>query len=148
MAVELTPNGTYGTQMPKIPRPIARLMFALIPLFMRRSGANMLMLTTIGSKSGQSHTVHLGWFPAGDQAWYVVASAAGAAKHPAWYYNMAKNPDKVWIEINGKKLKVQPQSLKGPEREAAWKQIVTASPNYGAYETKTDRQIPVIRLQA
>lgn len=62
--------------------------------------------------------------------------------------NLAKNPDKVSIEIGGRTRKVVPQSLKGEEREEVWRQIVSLAPGYARYREKTDREIPVIRLQA
>jgi deazaflavin-dependent oxidoreductase (nitroreductase family) len=122
---------------------------------MRRRGAKLLELTTTGARSGLPRTVTLGWFPDspttnsdGKDSWLVVASNAGAPQHPAWYFNMAKHPDQVWAIIDGRKIHVRPESLKGAEREEAWRRIVAQAPGYGAYETKTDREIPVVRLQA
>jgi deazaflavin-dependent oxidoreductase (nitroreductase family) len=77
-----------------------------------------------------------------------VASLGGAPNHPNWFYNMAGNPDKIWIEIKGRKTKVRPQTLSGPEYEDAWRRIVAAYAGYGGYAQKTDRLIPVIRLVA
>ena len=59
---------------------------------------------------------------------------------------MAMNPDRVWVEIGNRKLKVQAESLKDVERDAAWQRIVSAARNYGGYQEKTDREIAVIRL--
>ena len=153
MAVELTPKGTHGANM-KMPRPLWKVVQGILTLMSRLSGRHLLSLITVGAKSGRTHTVPLGWFPAGDSltpggenAWLIVASYAGAARHPAWYVNMAKNPDKVWIEVDKRKVKVRAESLTGAEREAAWRRIVAAAPNYGAYQEKTDREIPVVRLR-
>lgn len=154
MAVELTPKGSYGWEMPKMPRPLMRVMIALnVAVFrmfgkrMRVMGRPLLLLTTVGARSGKERRTPLGWFPDGDDTWLIVASAAGSAKHPAWYVNMAKNPDGVWIETGGRRLVVQPESLKGSEREEAWKRVVALSPGYGTYQRKTDRVIPVVRLR-
>jgi len=147
MAVEITPKGTRGVKMPNIPRPLRKPLFKLFNALMRRRGTPLYEVTTVGAKSGQPHTVSLYGFRDGDKAWLVVASFGGAANHPAWYYNMAKNPDKVWIQVGERKLKVQPESLKGDEREAAWQRIVSEAPNYGGYKEKTDREIPVVRLR-
>jgi deazaflavin-dependent oxidoreductase (nitroreductase family) len=76
-----------------------------------------------------------------------VASAAGSARHPAWYFNLAKHPDQVWIEVGDAKLKVRPTLLSGEERAAAWQRVIREAPQYAAYETKTDRQIPIVRLE-
>jgi hypothetical protein len=48
-----------------------------------------------------------------------VASAAGAARNPAWYYNLAAHPDKVWIETAGRKATVTAEQLHGAERDQA-----------------------------
>jgi len=154
MDVELTRKGTYGAGLPNIPGPLLKaaiwLSVAAFRLFgqrMRIMGRPLLLLTTVGARSGQQRGTPLCWFPGGDDAWLVVASGAGSARHPAWYINMAKNPDQVWIEVGGRKLKVQPRSLKGTEREEAWKQIVALAPGFGDYKRKTDRETPVIRLK-
>ncbi|MBI3971316.1 MAG: nitroreductase family deazaflavin-dependent oxidoreductase [Chloroflexi bacterium] len=67
-------------------------------------GAPLLLLTTVGAKTGKTRRTVLGWFPDGDKSWLVVASYAGAARHPAWYFNLAKNPDKVWIEVGKREV--------------------------------------------
>ena len=154
MPVEITPKGTRGVNIPRLPRPLNKAALGLMAGFMRLRGAkptpfrgiHLLLLTTVGAKSGRPHTVPLGWVPDGDNAWLIVASNSGAALHPAWYYNIAKNPDKVWIEIGKRKLQVHPESLKGPEREEALRRIVSVAPYYGEYQQKTDREIPIIRL--
>ena len=60
---------------------------------------------------------------------------------------MAKNPDRVWAEVAGRRIKVRPETLKGEERNAAFQRIVAAAPGYGAYQAKTDREIPIVRLR-
>lgn len=76
-----------------------------------------------------------------------MASAAGAAKNPDWYHNLAAHPDRVRIEMAGRKLDVIAEQLHGAEREEAWRRIATASPQFGRYQEKTDRELPVIRLR-
>ena len=76
----------------------------------------------------------------------MVASAAGAAHHPAWYHNIAAHPDQVWAEVSGRQLHVTPVQLTGDERAAAWQRITQHQPRYLGYERKTDRAIPVVRL--
>jgi deazaflavin-dependent oxidoreductase (nitroreductase family) len=85
-------------------------------------------------------------FPEGDEAWLIVASANGAASHPAWLYNLAAHPDQVEIEVDGRKIAVTPQTLTGEDRATAWERITRERPNFAAYEQKTDRAIPVVRL--
>ena len=146
MPVELTPSGTRGTTMPRVPKPLMTVLQPLGNLFLRSRGMRLLELTTIGAKSGREHTDYLSYFPDGDDAWLIVASAGGSPKHPAWYFNLAKNPDKVWVTLNGRKLRVRADSMAGEAREAAWRRIVAEQPVYGGYERKTDREIPAVRL--
>jgi deazaflavin-dependent oxidoreductase (nitroreductase family) len=110
------------------------------------SGMNVLVLTTIGAKSGTERTNPVGYFQADDETWLIVASAAGAPRNPAWYYNIAAHPDKVTIEMAGRKIPVTAEQLHGAEREEARQRIVTAAPRFAQYQTKTDRELPIIRL--
>ena len=76
----------------------------------------------------------------------VAGSAGGQAKQPAWLSNLSRNPDRVWVEIGRERFKVRPEILPADERATAWKRIVAEAPQFGSYETKTDREIPVVRL--
>ena len=109
-------------------------------------GFNTLVLTTVGRKSGAERTTPVGWFPGPDGSWLIVASAAGAAGNPAWYYNIAAHPGQVQVEVEGRKVAVVAEQLHGAERAAAWQQITAASPRFAQYHQKTDRELPVIRL--
>ena len=111
-------------------------------------GFNGLVLTTIGRKSGEERRTPLGWFPGENGTWLIVAAAAGGPKNPVWYYNLAANPDRVHIEIPGRKVAVTAEQLHGAEREEAWHQITNAAPQFGKYQEGTDRELPVIRLVA
>lgn len=82
-----------------------------------------------------------------DGTWLVVASKSSAATHPGWLYNPAKHPDDMWLEVGYRKLKVEPTLLKGKERHDALARIAAISPRYGEYQTKTDREIPIVRLK-
>ena len=106
----------------------------------------LLKLTTVGARTGNEHRVTLSSFPAGPNAWYVVASYGGSRKHPAWYYNMAKHPDRIWIELDGRTVRVAAETVTGGERDTAWREIVATWKGYADYETRTDRVIPVVKL--
>ena len=106
----------------------------------------LLKLTTVGARSGNEHRVTLSYFPAGPNAWYVVASYGGSSKHPAWYYNMAKHPDQIWIERDGRTVRVAAETVTGGERDTAWREIVATWKGYADYETRTDQIIPVVKL--
>jgi len=155
MAFEKTPSGTRGQRMPGVGSPVAKwLNKQMIKRQRRKTGGgavpaqNTLVLTTTGAKTGRPRETLLGSFPDGDNAWLIVASFGGNAKNPAWYHNLAAHPDQARIEIGGRKVKVTAGQLTGGERADAWQRIVTASPRYAGYATKTDREIPIIRLTA
>jgi len=145
-----TPAGTRGVRKPS--GTVFRLLNKVMAGRIRRKadgkfmGFNALILTTVGRKSGLARTNPVGWFPGAEGSWLIVASAAGAASNPAWYYNIAANPDKVQIEVQGRKVAVVAEQLHGAEREAAWQQITSSAPRFAGYQEKTDRQLPVIRL--
>jgi deazaflavin-dependent oxidoreductase (nitroreductase family) len=142
------PTGTRGA---KQPGRSFRWMNRLIMGRARRTegktmGMNLLVLTTVGRKSGQERQTPLAWFPGPDGSWLVVASAGGAPANPAWYLNLAAHPDQVTVEQAGRKVAVTAEELHGAEREQAWQQIKAAADNFRKYEETTDRKLPVIRL--
>ena len=151
MGFNTTPNGTRGARQPKASRLLTWFNSWAAKKIRRKGGKimgfNGLVLTTIGAKSGEERTTPLGWFPTGnDDSWLVVASAAGAPKHPAWYYNLAAHPDRATIELGGRRIPVTAEQLEGAERAQAWQRIIDTTPRFAQYEGKTDRELPVIRL--
>jgi deazaflavin-dependent oxidoreductase (nitroreductase family) len=105
-------------------------------------GANILLLTTTGRVSGQSHTTPLIHRIDGDR-WVVVASKGGAPKNPAWYENLAADPD-AEIQVKSEKIPVHAATASGPERERLWKNMTEVWPAYDDYQRNTARQIPVV----
>jgi len=150
MAFEKTPRGSYGQQIPGFAKPLLKLMNPLMVMQARRGAvkdSGTLVLTTTGAKTGQRRQVALGYFSDGDDAWLIVASAAGNVANPAWYHNLAANP-RAEIELGSRKVPVTASQLTGPERDAAWQKVITTNARYAGYATKTDRLIPIIRLTA
>lgn len=143
-----TPQGTYGARMPH--GPVMRAANAVASWLTRRSGGramgmNLLVLTTVGRRTGERRSAPVVRFDGGAGTWLVVASANGDVKHPAWYLNLAADPHGV-VEVGGRRVEVVAAELEGAEREDAWRRIVAAAPQFGKYESKTDRRIPVVRL--
>jgi len=150
MSFQKPPGGTRGARIPPS-NAVTRALNRVAMSWHRRSGdkfqgQDLLYLTTIGAKTGQKRHTTVARFPDGEDAWLVVASAAGSAHHPGWYHNIAAHPDQVWIEFGGQQLHVTPTQLDGDARAQAWQRITQLQPRYGGYERKTDRAIPVIRL--
>ena len=137
------------------PRFLARLGNRMIVSQFRRKGGaktqggvDALVLETIGAKSGAVRRAVLGYLEDGPDAWLVIASAIGAARHPAWLHNLARNPD-VTIEFGGgRRVDVRAETLEGPDRARAWERIAVDAPEYVKYGSKTDREISVVRLRA
>jgi proline iminopeptidase len=110
-----------------------------------REGSTILLLTTTGRNTGQQHTTPLIYDLDGDNP-VIVASKGGAPAHPGWYRNLAKNPD-VDVQIKGDKFAAHARTAEGDERERLWKQMNRMWPHYDEYQTKTDREIPVVVLE-
>jgi deazaflavin-dependent oxidoreductase (nitroreductase family) len=75
------------------------------------------------------------------------STQGGAARHPAWLYNLAGQPEATVQFGDGRRVDVRAETLDGPELEAAWRTIATDAPEYVKYRSKTDREIPVLRLR-
>jgi deazaflavin-dependent oxidoreductase (nitroreductase family) len=147
MPIEIPPNGTKGART--MSGGMLRMSTGFMVGFFRLTGGRMgrtLLITTVGAKSGQPRTTSIARFDEGDGSWLIVGSGMGSAKHPAWFTNLARNPDEVTVQIGRDRFRVTPTLLEGDEREKAWQRIVKQSPAFGKYPTTTDRQIPVVRL--
>jgi len=110
-------------------------------------GMQALVLTTVGAKSGTQRHTPVAYFPDGADTWLIVASANGAAKNPARYYNLAAHPDTAQIKIAGRTIAVSAEQLHGDDRQHAWHHITSTAKRFAKYEQKTDRELPVIRLR-
>ncbi|WP_083883850.1 nitroreductase/quinone reductase family protein [Nocardia higoensis] len=145
-----TANGTRGARQPDtglFMRTLNKIATSRIKKNGKFfGGMDALLLTTVGRKTGVERTSPLGYLKKPDGTYLVVASAAGAPKNPAWYYNLAAAPDKARIQIADRIIEVTAEQLQGEERESTWREIVALAPKMGEYQSKTDRQLPVIRL--
>ncbi len=74
-------------------------------------------------------------------------SVGGAARHPAWLYNLARQPEATLEFEGGRRVPVRAETLEGPQLEDAWARIAKDAPVYNKYRSKTDRDIPVLRLR-
>ena len=150
MSVKITPHGTTGNHFPtgRFVRAMVGLNTAVYRLLGGRGMKKMAILTTVGARSGLRRSLPVAVFAPGADTWWVVASKGGSATHPAWYLNLASNPDQVELEIGNRSLRVRAESLHGAERDDAWRTIVSLAPNFGEYAKSTDREIPVVKLTA
>ena len=157
MSIRVNPRGSRGARVPTR-GPLAKL-FKLVgqqqirsyrrsgdKRLSKRMGFPVVLLTTRGAKSGQMRTTPVGGFPDGENAWLVVASLAGAARHPAWFLKMAAHPNDISLEVGHDRFSVRANSLEGEERDEALARVAAIAPRYGKYQQKTDREIPIVRL--
>ena len=104
-------------------------------------------LTTKGRKSGLARSVMLTSPLQEGDAIVVVASRGGDPQHPAWFLNLRDNPD-VEVAMHGKpKRPMQARIATPEERSRMWPRIVADFKNYGDYQTKTDREIPLVLIE-
>jgi deazaflavin-dependent oxidoreductase (nitroreductase family) len=107
-------------------------------------GTTILLLSTQGRVSGERRTTPLIHRTDGDR-WVVVASKGGAPANPGWYENLKANPDAT-IEVLSEEIPVRASTAEGDERRRLWSLMSEVWPDYDAYQTRTDREIPVVVL--
>ena len=104
----------------------------------------IVLLTTIGAKSGQARTTPVMYVRDGERL-LVIASNAGAPSHPHWYRNLAAHPD-VTVEIGMETFSARAQTLSGADRQAQWEKIVQQFPFFKDHQAKITREIPIVEL--
>jgi len=110
------------------------------------AGANMLLLHTIGAKSGQPRLNPLVYVRDDDRL-VVIASKGGADTNPDWYYNVLANPT-VTVELGTEQFQARATAVtEEPERSRLYAKMVEHRPGFAEYEQKTSRKIPVIILE-
>ncbi len=111
--------------------------------------ANMpvLELTTTGRKSGEARSVML-TSPLQDGATIVVvASRGGDDHHPAWFLNLQDNPSVQVAYKGGSKKSMKARQATPEERTELWPKVVATYKGYGQYQSKTEREIPLVLLE-
>ena len=107
-------------------------------------GLDVLLLTTVGRKTGKTYTTPLGYFTE-DGNYIITASNAGFNTNPGWFYNLRANP-RVEIEVKDQKIEAEAKVAQLEKRKSLWSKLVSLSPAYAKYATKTIREIPLIIL--
>ena len=110
---------------------------------MRR--APVLLLTTIGRRSGEERTSPLIYVEDGNDV-AVIASNGGRPRHPAWYLNLQAKPE-AEVRVGADTRRVRFRVAEGAERERLWSRAAEVYPGYEAYRKRTERQIPVVILE-
>lgn len=108
-------------------------------------GVLTLLLTTTGRRSGQPRTCPLIYGRAGDDH-LIVASKGGADDSPLWYRNLVENPD-VELQVGADRFAATARTAGPDEKPALWATMAAIWPAYDDYQSKTDREIPVVVLE-
>jgi deazaflavin-dependent oxidoreductase (nitroreductase family) len=108
-------------------------------------GADLLLLTTTGAKSGQPRVSPLAYFRV-DGKLLILGSFAGADVNPAWVHNLRANSS-AHIEIGNESSDVTARELPPAERDDLFPKITAVAPGFAEYQAKTTRTIPVFELQ-
>jgi deazaflavin-dependent oxidoreductase (nitroreductase family) len=107
-------------------------------------GLPLLLLHHTGAKSGATRTNPLA-YQADNGRYVVFASKGGAPTNPDWYHNLKAHPN-VTIEVGTDTIDVIAGEATGEERDRLFRTQAERIPQFGEYEEKTDRVIPVIVL--
>jgi deazaflavin-dependent oxidoreductase (nitroreductase family) len=102
----------------------------------------ILILHTIGRKSGQERTIPIAYFDY-EGKYLIVASNWGKDKNADWYLNLKKNPS-AKLEVNGKVVSVVAREAQGEEYNRLWKFVTERHPPYLDYQKMTARHIPIM----
>lgn len=106
---------------------------------------DMMLLTTTGRTSGRPHTVPLLYLTEGERV-VVIASYGGRDHHPDWYVNLRAQP-RVHVELpRGRRMDSIASTASAEERAVWWPRVVEAYGGYATYQSRTEREIPVVLL--
>jgi deazaflavin-dependent oxidoreductase (nitroreductase family) len=110
-----------------------------------RNGAPVLLLTTTGRRSGEQRTTPLIYGRHGDD-YLIVASKGGAPEPPAWYLNLTDDPE-VHLQVKADRFRARARTATADEKPELWETMAEIWPDYDSYQTRTDREIPIVVLE-
>ena len=114
-------------------------------LFGRMGKSPILLLNTVGRKTGRKRTSPLLYVMDGED-FVIIASKGGAPTHPAWYLNLKANPDAT-VEVGDREVRVRAEEVDSEEKVRLWQKMIEMYPTYDDYQTKTKREIPLLVLR-
>ncbi len=135
-------------------RSLFRSILSIYVFLYRRTGGKfggkvrglpVLLLTTIGRKTGKQRTTPLGYFE--DNGGYVItASNAGFNTNPGWFHNVKSNLRAI-IQVNERQFEVSAEIAGSEKRHQLWARLMELAPSYGDYAKRTSREIPLVILR-
>lgn len=105
-----------------------------------------LLLVTKGRRSGKKITVPLIYGETGDGRYVIIASRGGTPTHPDWYLNLVADPH-VKLQVGTERFDAVASTCDDDARESLWKMMAAIYPPYDAYQSMTERRIPVVVLK-
>ena len=127
-----------------LPRPASERTLAVLSLAVMSNGAPVLLLTTVGARTGHRRTTPLIYLEDGDDV-VLVASKGGMALNPAWYHNLIKNPQ-ADIQIGSEVRRMTARRASDEEKALLWPRLLEVYRDYDDYQARTERNIPVMVL--
>jgi deazaflavin-dependent oxidoreductase (nitroreductase family) len=110
----------------------------------KMAGQSVLLLHTVGRKSGKSFTTPVNYYGDGEN-YVLVASNWGKDNHPAWFYNLKQHPDTT-VQVKDRIIRVVARQAAGQEYERLWKFVTSKNGYYVRYQAGTRRSIPIVIL--
>jgi len=108
-------------------------------------GRPLVLLTTTGARTGEPRTTPMMYIPDGDRL-LVIASNAGAPRHPDWYRNLVAHPD-VTVEVGNEVYRARAVVPDAGERDRLFASVVERYPFFADHQAKVSRTIPVVVLE-
>jgi deazaflavin-dependent oxidoreductase (nitroreductase family) len=132
----------YLNVFPHVDRPLLRLSRGRLSVSL---GHPVLLLTTIGAKTGQPRSTPLVYAADGENV-ILIASNGGQSWHPAWYYNLRKCPEAT-LTLRGRTARYRAREATGEEREALWQKALDVYSGYATYQERAGKRlIPILIL--
>jgi deazaflavin-dependent oxidoreductase (nitroreductase family) len=113
--------------------------------FIFTGGMPVLVLTTVGRKSGQTRSTPVGYLKHGE-GFAVLASNAGSDRSPAWWLNLQANPN-AEVLADRRRRAVRARRAHADEEAALWGEFARLNPGFDEYRSLTERRIPVVLLE-
>jgi F420H(2)-dependent quinone reductase len=150
--VALRNQATQQPRKPGIGITLQRFFMRVHIFFYQRTGGviggnlgrPMLLLITIGRKSGQERITPIFYFPY-EGHFVLIASNGGAEQHPQWWFNLQAH-SQAKVQIGRNIIAVTAQQAAGEERQHLWSLITSKYPEFITYQKRTTREIPVVIL--
>ncbi len=110
----------------------------------RMGGQSVLLLQTVGRKSGKTFTTPINYYRDGEN-YLIVASNWGKENHPAWFYNLM-HQGTTTIQVKNKSIRVSASQATGEDYERLWRLVTSRNDFYTRYQAKMSRKIPIVIL--